>query len=72
MKKLFNMVQWAGKNDVIIDNTALQYLRIERNDRGHGAPPEKDERQALLSNAPTLIQFYLDYIVLLEKRRAKI
>jgi len=72
MNNLFNMIQWAGKTSIIIDETALQYLRIERNNRGHGAPPEKDERQALLNNAPTLIQFYLDYIVLLEQRRAKI
>jgi hypothetical protein len=72
LSKLFNMVQWAGKSGVITDETALQYLRIERNDRGHGAPPELDEREALLRNSSTLIQFYLDYIVLLEKRRVKI
>lgn len=48
LSKLNNMVQWAGKTGVITDQTALHYLRIERNDRGHGSPPELDERQALL------------------------
>ena len=72
LSKLFKMVQWAGKTGLVTDETALQYLRIERNDRGHGAPAARDEREALLKNAPTLIQFYIDYIVLLEQRREKL
>jgi len=72
LKRLFNMVQWAGDKGLITDETALHYLRLERNDRGHGIPPEIDERQALLNNAPTLVSFYLDYIVLLEQRKDKI
>jgi len=72
LSKLYKMVQWAGKTGLVTDETALQYLRIERNDRGHGAPAERDEREALLKNAPTLIQFYIDYIVLLEQRREKL
>ena len=72
LSKLYKMVQWAGKTGLVTDETALQYLRIERNDRGHGAPAERDEREALLKNAPTLIQFYVDYIVLLEQRREKL
>jgi hypothetical protein len=72
LKRLFNMVRWAGKTGLISDETALHYLRLERNDRGHGVPPEIDEREALLNNAPTLVRFYLDYIVLLEQRKDKI
>ena len=72
LQKLYLMIKWAGENGVITDDTALHYLRFERNDRGHGAPPGIDERQALLNNAPTLIPFYLDYIVLLEHRRVKL
>ena len=72
LQKLYNMVQWTGKVNVITDETALQYLRIERNGRGHGIPPGIDERQALLNNSSTLIQFYLDYIILFEQRRAKL
>lgn len=72
LSKLFKMVQWAGKTGLVTDETALQYLRIERNDRGHGAPAARDEREALLKNAPTLIQFYVDYIVLLEQRRERL
>jgi hypothetical protein len=72
LSKLFNMVQWTKKHQIIVDETALQYLRIERNDRAHGVPPDKDEREALLKNASTLIQFYLDYILLIEKRREKL
>ncbi|KAA3644738.1 MAG: hypothetical protein DWQ07_15125 [Chloroflexi bacterium] len=72
LEKLFNMIRWAGNVGLITDETALHFLRIERNDRGHGAPPDIDERQALLNNAPTLIKFYLDYIVLIEQRREKI
>lgn len=71
LSKLFKMVEWAGKTGLIIDTTALHYLRIERNDGGHGEPAAVDEREALLKNAPTLIRFYLDYIVLLEQRREK-
>ena len=72
LSKLYKMVQWAGKTGLVTDETALQYLRIERNDRGHGAPAERDEREALLKNAPTLIQFYIDYIILLEQRRERL
>jgi hypothetical protein len=72
LRKLFNMVQWAGNSGLISDKTALHYLRIERNDRVHGAPPGIDERSALLNNASTLVKFYLDYINLLESRREKI
>lgn len=72
LSKLYKMVQWAGKTGLVTDETALQYLRIERNDRGHGAPAERDEREALLKNAPTLVQFYIDYIVLLEQRRERL
>lgn len=69
LSKLYKMVQWAGKTGLVTDDTALQYLRIERNDRAHGAPAARDEREALLKLAPTLIPIYLDYIVLLENRR---
>lgn len=69
LSKLYKMVQWAGKTGLVTDETALQYLRIERNDRAHGAPAARDEREALLKIAPTLIPIYLDYIVLLENRR---
>ena len=70
--RLFSMIEWAGKNGVITDETALHYLRIERNDRGHGTPPDLDERQALLSNASTLINFFLDYIVVIENGRERL
>jgi hypothetical protein len=72
MQNLYSMIKWAGENGVITDDTALHYLRIERNDRGHGTPPGLDERQALLRNSQTLIPFYLDYIFLLEQCRAKL
>jgi hypothetical protein len=72
LSKLFKMVQWAGRTGIISDETALQYLRIERNDRGHGIPPGLDEREALLKNAPVLVKFYLAYIVLIEERASKI
>jgi len=72
LQKLYTMIKWAGDNGVITNDTALHYLRIERNDRGHGEPPDIDERQVLLNNASTLIPFYLDYIVLLEQRREKL
>ena len=69
LSKLYKMVQWAGKTGLVADETVLQYLRIERNDRAHGAPAARDEREALLKLAPTLIPIYLDYIILLENRR---
>jgi hypothetical protein len=72
LSKLYKMVQWAGKTGLVTDETALQYLRIERNDRAHGAPTARDEREALLKLAPTLIPIYLDYIILLENRRANL
>lgn len=72
LSKLYKMVQWAGKTGLVADETALQYLRIERNGRAHGAPAARDEREALLKIAPTLIPIYLDYIILLENRRANL
>lgn len=72
LSKLYKMVQWAGKTSLVADETALQYLRIERNGRAHGAPAARDEREALLKLAPTLIPIYLDYIILLEDRRANL
>lgn len=70
LSRLFNMVEWAGREGVISDANALHYLRIERNDRSHGAPPTLEERQVLLDNSTMLVNLYLDYIVLLSQRAA--
>ncbi len=72
LNNLFSMIKWVERNGIITDRRALDILRIERNSRAHGAPPDLDEREALMENAETLVNYYLDYIVLFEKRREKL
>ncbi len=70
-KKLFSMIQWVERNGIITDRRALDILRLERNERAHGSTPDLDERETLMNNSETLVNYYLDYIVLFEKRREK-
>ena len=63
-KRLFDMVNWAEKNELIADKTAPHFLRMERNDRAHGPIPDLDEREAMLATSPQIVEVYLEYIAL--------
>ena len=67
-KRLFNMVNWAESNGLVADTAAPHYLRVERNDRAHGAIPDLDEREAMLATSNEIVRFYLEYIVLFRTR----
>lgn len=62
--RLFDMINWAARNNLIADRSALHYLRMERNDRAHGSIPNLDEREALLATSPQVVEYYLEYIIL--------
>ena len=63
-KRLFDMVNWAERNNLIADTNAPHFLRMERNDRAHGSIPDLDERSALLANSRHVVEVYLQYIAL--------
>jgi Sigma-70, region 4 len=69
LSKLQNRIDWAYTQGLFQDRSVLNLLRVERNERGHSSPPLA-EREALLKVAPYLAGLYIDYLILIEQRRA--
>ena len=67
--KLVSMVDAAKSTQIVQDANALNYLRVERNDRAHGKIPSLQEREALMAGIKPLAGMYIKYIKLLDDQR---
>lgn len=66
-KTLQNRIDWAFSNGIFNDKSTLHLLKTDRNERGH-QPPTAEERAAILKFAPFLVELYLDYLLMIDKR----
>lgn len=69
---LHESVKLAGEEKIILDSSALQHLRVERNERAHGTTLSLQESRALLVSCRTLVPFFLEYLILLEQALLKL
>lgn len=67
--KLNNMIQWVESQGIVSDKTALNLLRLERNDRAHSTAPTLEQRNMMLKSSPWMANLYLDYIVFFTDKR---
>jgi len=67
-KNLAGCLQLLKNNSIISDESAVNILREQRNERHHGKAPSKSERQALFSSAPILVDIYINYIKFLSEQ----
>lgn len=65
---LQNMIKKVEAEGIITDTTALNFLRLERNERAHGEVPSIEERRVMLKNSKQFADMYIDYIKLLFDR----
>jgi len=69
LQRLASMIDCVERNGIIKKKHHLTLLREERNERAHGEIAGLTERKRLLQYAPFLGDLYIDYIILLHKRR---
>lgn len=60
--KLNSCIELLRTNGIVTDQSALNILREQRNERHHGKAPSKNERKALYASAPILVNIYINYI----------
>lgn len=66
--KLAGCIDLLRNNGIVTDQSALNILREQRNERHHGKAPSKSERQALFASAPVLVNIYINYIKFLDEQ----
>jgi len=67
LTRLSRMVDWLSTAELISDRSALDFLRIKRNERAHDDMPGLEERQALLASSSQTAEVYVRYIALLAR-----
>jgi hypothetical protein len=72
LDRLVNMIECVVRGGVIESEHHLTLLRLERNLGAHGKILTKEEREALMQNAPYLAGLYINYIVIFHKESLKI
>ena len=72
LSKLVAMIDCLERNKIITKKHHLTLLREQRNERAHGDIPNLNERQKLLEYAPFLGDLYIDYTILLNKKRSEL
>ena len=60
--RLFKLIDFVAEERIVADQSALDYLRITRNGRVHGAVPSVEERQILMNHVVHDAGLYIDYI----------
>lgn len=61
--RLVDMMDFVERHGIVTNKHHLTFLRQERNQRAHEAPPTESERHRLLKQAPFLAGLFIDYIV---------
>jgi hypothetical protein len=69
LEKLVFMIDCIEQNGIIKEKHVLTFLRQERNERAHGEIPSLVERQRLMEQAPFLAGLFVNYIIMLNKKR---
>ena len=69
LNRLTDMIDCVVRNKVISKGHHLALLREKRNERAHNQMPNFDERNRLMQHVPFLLELYLEYIILLHKKR---
>lgn len=72
LSRLASMIDCVVREGIIEKKHHLNFLREERNERAHGALPQKAEREELMRYAPFLGGLYIDYIILIHNEQLKI
>lgn len=69
LEKLVSMIDCIERNGFIKEKHVLTFLRQERNERAHGEIPSLSERQRLMEQAPSIAELFVNYIIMLNKKR---
>jgi hypothetical protein len=72
LERLTSMIDCLERNHVTTKKHHLTLLREQRNERAHGDMPDLAERQRLMQYAPFLGDLYIQYTVLLNKKRQEL